>query len=765
MSFRSPAPCVPSPARRGHCLSILLAVVGLGLLLGPSSVLAAPSDGGDMPFEQTEDRERCEAYDPLKQPYFGTTHLHTGRSFDAAIRFVPPGPRDAYRFAKKDGPIAGVDPTGRVTREYWIDRPLDWGAVTDHSEHFGEVGICQSEDDPARFSLDCQLINGFYWQPGVGLPPSVQRSNASTAFTILVSPGLGPSSLNTRMPMCNSGEADCDASELRVWREMQAAAEEAYDRSSSCEFTSFVGYEMSAAPSGTNWHRTVIFRNADVVDRPVTAIDLAATPNARPNLEAPTYNKEQLRIDLLWKKLEKECAANPAKPHCQVITIPHNSNLGGGVGDVVPPMLFDPLSTEDAEFQARYERVVEIYQNKGSSECRWDPRFQKGVGTVDEHCDFEILDSTTLMSTSGVGGTSASQAVPPSAFDERSFIRNVLKDGLALQDQYEGVNPFRFGLVSASDSHNGTMGWHPENEKFMGHEGIEDAVPVNTGSNIQNGSGGFGVVWAEENSRDAIFEALLRKETYGTSGTRPVVRTFGGWGLEDYCELSASDLAVKGYAEGVPMGGELLDAPTAAKRQKNQAPTIVAAAWMDEFIGTPLQQIQVVKGWLDDAGNTHEQVYTVAGKDPQRYEVGPDGNALARPVVDPKTCKALVTGQERLCATWTDPDFDPDQRAFYYVRVLEDPVCRWSTHWCREHLEVDPLSPTCAEDLLALQNSTDPKEALRGKTAAFCCNNQQSDVFLQPVIQERAWTSPTWYTPGGPKLGAKKGQGGKGAAP
>ena len=736
---------------RPPCLPLFLGTLFLLAL----SLGAAAEPPKDLPFERTEERETCDAFDPLKQPYFGTTHLHTGRSFDAAIRFVPPGPRDAYTFAKGDGPIKGVDPTGRATREYWIDRPLDWGAVTDHSEHFGEVGICQSEDDPARFSLDCQLINGFYWRPGAGLPPAVQRSNASGAFGILVAPGLGPSSLNTRLPMCNSGEADCDASELRVWREMQTAAEEAYDRSSTCEFTSFVGYEMSAAPSGTNWHRTVIFRNADVVDRPVTAIDLAATPNARPNLNEPTYNKQQLRIDLLWKKLEQECAANPSKPSCEVITIPHNSNLGGGVGDVVPPMLFDPLSAEDAAFQAKYERLVEIYQNKGSSECRWDPRFQKGVGTVDEHCDFELLDSLTLMSASGVGsGGSASAAVPPRAFNERAYVRNVLKDGLTLQDQYGGVNPFRFGLVSASDSHNGTMGWHPENATFMGHDGIEDAIPINSGSNIQNGTGGYGVVWAEENSRDAIFEALLRKETYGTSGTRPVVRVFGGWGLDDFCELPPQKRVEKGYREGVPMGGELLDASSAKGRKgSDEAPTIVVSARKDDFINTPLQQIQIIKGWVDDEGKTQEQVLTVAGHDPQRWEVNPKtGKHEAQPMVNPETCEALVTGKNQLCATWKDPDFDPKQRAFYYARVLEDPVCRWSTHWCRDNLRVgsetiDPLSPTCKLDLVKWQHSDDPEKQRRGEIGAFCCNNQESDIFVQPVIQERAWTSPIWYTP------------------
>lgn len=742
-------------------LASLLALAALLALTARPAPAAPPAD--ELPFETTEKRERCDAYDPVRLPYFGTTHLHTGRSFDAAIRFVPPGPRDAYAFAKGDAPVKGVDPTGRPTREYYIDRSLDWGAVTDHAEHFGEVGICQSEDDPARFSLDCQLINGFYWQPGVGLPPSVQRSNASSAFTILVSGSLAPSNLNTRMPMCNSGEGDCDASELRVWREMQAAAEEAYDRTSACEFTSFVGYEMSAAPSGTNWHRTVIFRNADVVDRPISTLDLADTPNARPNLQAPTYNRTPLRIDLLWKKLEEQCEANPAKPDCQVITIPHNSNLGGGVGNLVPPMLFDPDNTENAEFQAKYERLVEIYQNKGSSECRWDPRFVPGgVGTVDEHCDFELLDSTSLTSASGVGaGNSASSAVPPSAFSERSFIRNVLKDGLDIQDDYEGVNPFRFGLVAASDSHNGTMGWHPENASFMGHEGIEDAVPVNSGSNIQNGSGGYAVVWAEENSRDSIFEALERKETYGTSGTRPTVRVFGGWNLDDaadgkdFCKLPAHDLAVHGYEWGVPMGGELLDARSADVLSNGDgasggdtAPTLVVAAWKDDFIDTPLQQLQVVKGWREADGTTREKVYTVAGKNPPRYELDPKtGERVALPQVDPETCSALEKGEPRLCATWTDPDFDADQRAFYYVRVLEDPVCRWSTHWCREHLQIDPLSPTCTEDLEALRSSTEAKDVIRGQTAAFCCNDTASDVYVQPVIQERAWTSPIWYSP------------------
>src|SRR5262245_58177670 len=286
---------------------------------------------------------------------------------------------------------------------------------------------------------------------------------------------------------------------------------------------------------------------------------------------------------------------------CDFVTIPHNSNLGGGIA-IIPPLFLDPFNTEDARRHQRFEPLVEIYQDKGSSECHWDPRFRSGVETRDEFCSFEILDTTSLVSASGVGTNSASGGVPPDSFNERAFVRNVWKDGLLQADtQWQGVNPFKMGVVASSDSHTGVMGWHPETKDWPGHLGIDDAWPVERPSTIQNSSGGHSVVWAEENSRDSIFEGLKRKETYGTSGTRIVVRFFGGWDFAP--NLCQTNFVPIGYSQGVPMGGDL---PSRAGRRGS--PRFIVAAWKDDFIGTDLEQIQIVKGWVDRNGQKQEKV-------------------------------------------------------------------------------------------------------------------------------------------------------------
>jgi hypothetical protein len=690
--------------RGGAVLAVALAAV----LLAASLAVA---------FERTEVREPCAHYDPLRQPFFGETHLHTGLSFDASIRFVQPGPRDAYRFAK-GGSVVGVGPNGFPDRVYVQDRPLDFAAVTDHSEHFGEMGVCTSADLPGRFSFECQLLNGFWWQPGL-FPGSSQRSLATSAFSLLALPNNGPSTFNTRLPMCVNGEADCLASEQRVWDEMRAAAEEAYDRTSKCSFTSFIAYEMTSTPLGQNWHRNVIFRNDRVVPRPITAIDIAREPNPDPNTVPP----EQLvpggpDVEKLWEGLRAQCLN--AGNGCDVLTIPHNSNLAGGEGPI-PPMFYDPPTAAFAAKRQFFEPLVEIYQDKGSSECRWDPRFKEGVQTTDEQCSFELLDSPSILAASGVtAGGDGAGSLPPSAFNERMYVRNILKDGL-LFEQELGVNPFKLGIIAATDSHNGNPSYTVEDERFGGHLGIEDAIPVRAPSTIQNGSGGVAVVWAEENSRDAIFEALKRKETYGTSGTRPIVRFFGGWNFEPHdCR---TNFVAKGYKEGVPMGGDL---PMPPLDPSEQRPSFIVAAWMDDYIGTPLQQIQIIKGWVE-GGKTQEQVFTVAGD--------PHNGAT----VD-QQCQRIGGGFSSLCTVWHDPTFDPTQPAFYYVRALENPVCRYSTHWCQQKFGVNPLASNCAAQLTHLPDQLQAD-------AALCCSNETTTPFVQPVIQERAWTSPIWYKP------------------
>lgn len=719
----------------------VLAVLGTGL-------------GRAHAFEVTEaDRPRCRDYDRYRQPFFGSTHLHTGLSFDASIRFIENRPRDAYRFAKGEAGITLPGPLGFQTQVVENDRPADWGTVTDHSEHFGEMGICQGllgdgatatpirrgllgrrpsgdagREEQLKYSLECQLLNHFYIDPESNPIPVLQRAAATAAFQLLVTPSLGPSFFNTNMPVCVNNRETCDSAELAVWEEQQAAAEEAYDRSDRCEFTSFVGYEVTSTPAGQNWHRNVIFRNDRVVKKPITAIDMAERPNPDPQKVTPSYLGRPDPVKL-WDGLARDClegknVTDGRAERCDVLTIPHNSNLGGGDG-LVPPLFYDPADTEEAVKRAAFEPLVEIYQDKGSSECRYDPRFESGVETADEFCSFEMLDTGSVLAAATGSGSGATD---PATINPRSYVRNVLKDGMALATQYDGVNPFKLGILASSDSHNGLMGFHPEDARWFGHLGIEDVEPTRSAGTIQNSSGGHSVAWAEENSRDSIFEALKRKETYGTSGTRPIVRFFGGWNFPD--DLCTTNFVPSGYESGVPMGGDLpTPSPGAA------GPRFIVAAWMDDFVGTPLEQIQIVKGWVEPDGTTAETVIRVAGV--------PGNPARPQDGVTPRCEPLPPLGADQLCGVWEDPDFDRDQPAFYYVRVLERPVCRYSTHICRE-VGLDPFDLEGCTTALDLLREKRPAVAA---AHAACCSDQTTTPFVQPAIQERAWTSPIWYTP------------------
>lgn len=769
-----------------------------------SATLAAALLVVSLPTAAAEKSTHCPNFDPLRLPFFGTTHLHTGLSFDASIRFVDyrlpesissdgvlqvaPTPRNAYRFAKgkvrillpnalgQEGVVVG-HPDDTLRRPM-LERATDWGTVTDHSEHFGEMGICKDflnkgnpGDVPGRLSLDCRLINGFYWGPQrnplpIPMALPMARLLSSDAFTQLGMMGLAPVSKMTHMPVCLNNPDTCKEAETKVWEEMQNAARE---ENEPCSFTTFIGYENTSTPAGTNWHRNVIFRNDRVVRRPITAIDMAVVPNKRPlsggdnkvgvppNVIGGIVRNVPPIPDLtvvahplperLWNALESDCLKGenitPGEAEkCDVIVIPHNTNLGGGAG-LVPPLFFDPFNAVDAARRQRFEPLVEIYQNKGSSECRYDPRFADnkrnnpaaGVDTIDEFCNFELLDTQTLLSASGLGGSP--ELLPPSAFNDRAYVRNIWKDGLTLaKTKFKGINPFKMGVVASSDSHNGVMGFHPEDASFPGHLGIDDLFPVSESGSIQNSSGGHSVVWAEENTRDAIFDALQRKETYGTSGTRIVARFFGGWDVDFDDDLCRGNFVETGYDKGVPMGGDLPKMSQGATK-----PRFIAAAWKDDSSdGRNLQQIQIIKGWVDESGDAYEKVLTVAGRpsnanNPQ-FDVG---------ITD---CQPKPGGSAMLCRVWEDRDFDPDQAAFYYSRVLEEPVCRYSTKWCQVRIGVNPLSPTqCQTDLAALANSKHEGDKLKAQMGALCCSNQTTFPIVQTAIQERAWTSPIWYTP------------------
>ena len=656
---------------------------GLVLLLAAS----APPAGA---FERTETRAPCADRDPLRRPMFGDLHVHTSLSFDSYISSQRNHPDAAYRYARGEA-ITLPDEDGEPTVVAQIQRPLDFASVTDHSEFLGPIRVCT--DDPTRL--------GYWW-------PHCIMTRANHFWTQLLAASwwvsLGVASGNAT-PSFACTLSDCDRAAEEAWQVLQDAAEAAYDRTPDCRFTSFVGYEYTDAPDRFNMHRNVIFRNEHVTERAIS-----------------TYETGSYNFPKLWTLLREQCI--DAGSGCDVLAIPHNPNLAGGL------MFRDPESASEAADRLFFEPVVELTQHKASSECRFDRLAGKGVDTEDELCDFEQVVADNLSMLGSVHGeVMAPEAapVPVEDFARRNMMRNVLKDGLVL-GQRTGTNPFVMGFIGSTDTHSATPGG-AEEDNYVGHLGRRDAGYRNVQDHFFSNPGGHAVVWAEENSRDAIFEGLRRKETYATSGTRPTVRFFGGNGLSpDLCE--SPEMVARAYREGVPMGGRFIG---------SARPRFLAHALKDPGTpghpGTDLQRLQIVKGWVDADGATHERVFDVAG-DPAS-EAG----------VDPATCAPVGEGASDLCSVWEDPEFDPSQPAFYYLRVLENPSCRWSTLQCQA-VGVNPFAPDCA-DQAAAQTAAAHERGAQGDVYGKCCLDPAREPFYTPTIQERAWTSPIWVEPAG----------------
>ncbi len=631
------------------------ALAGLAALL--VTPLGAATAGS---FERTEQRQECAAHDPLRRPFFGDTHVHTAFSFDAMGQGTRTHPRDAYRFAR--GEPIGLPPyrDGVALNSAQLRRPLDFAVVTDHSDLLGETQICQSPGMTGYDSLVCTMMRRW---PRLGYA--------------MINGHVYSTTDPQRYSFCGEGGRVCLDAARGPWRETQDAAEEFYDRTTDCRFTTFVGYEWSGMPDGNNIHRNVIFRNEVAQRLPTTY------------LETPT-------AEGLWQALLDECI--DADRRCDVIAIPHNSNVSNGLLFRTETAAGAPLDRATAELRSRLETLVEITQHKGDSECR--------VTGSDELCGFEAVPWKRMMDMTrpGLWGEA-----PP-----LSYVRETLAEGL-VQLERTGANPFKLGIIGSTDTHFSAPGMVDE-DRHVGHgAGLAFAMHgiLPYPDQPRFNPGGLAVLWAEENSRDALFAAMRRREAYGTSGPRIVVRFFGGWDYPtDLC--AAPDFAARGYAGGVPMGSDL---PPRA----GAAPIFAISALRDPGGGgapsTALQRIQIVKLWSD--GERRERVYEVAGD--------PDNGAG----VDLATCTPLGTGHDTLCAVWRDPDFDPRRPAAYYARVVENPSCRWNAYACNRH-GVDCSDPDTYPD--SLQN---------------CCDPQ-----IPKTIQERAWTSPIWYEPAAPTAAA-----------
>ncbi len=634
-------------------------------------IVIAPNCGPPDPPPPPEPlpEEHCSHYDPLRQPFFGDLHAHTAFSLDAAVQGTRLEPDEAYDFAA--GITVGIQPhdeNGNALRTLTIDRPLDFAVVADHAEFLGEISICTSPSLPGYDSPQCRMY----------------RDNPRQAFfafnaTLSTDPP-------TRVPEVCGTEGLCVDESITLWDEIQQAAEGAHDRTAACTFSSFVGYEWTKSTFGKNLHRNVVFRN-DIVPERATSF-----------FEAPN-------VELLWDALEADCGVGSS---CEFLTIPHNSNLSGGLFFELEKPDGSPYDQAFAARRQLHEPLIEVIQHKGQSECI------PASSPNDEACGFEELPFSTLAATQGL------PSGPPVPQD---FVREALKEGLAFE-QSTGANPFKYGMVGGTDTHLATPGAVREAPRalepadpptevlgYPGHGGA--GAPAGFGApglidNPEFNPGGLTVIWAEENSRDSLFDAMRRREVYATSGTRPIVRFFGGFSNQVWTACSQGEAGIAtAYEEGVPMGGDLGPAPP----EPNHFPYFAVNVLKDPM-GSDIQQVQFIKAWVDENGVTHEEV---SGWDADLFDAG----------VNLDTCEPTGTsGYTERCDLYVDSDFNPAYPTFYYVRVLENPTCRWHKYQCNA-AGIDCSSPL------------EP-----GDPYAACCDGSVPDT-----IQERAWTSPIWYRP------------------
>ncbi|MDE0885482.1 MAG: DUF3604 domain-containing protein [Myxococcota bacterium] len=664
-------------------LGLAVIVLSMDVLIFESRVHAGETETAKAKsgHAYSENREACAARDPLRRAFWGELHIHSALSFDASMWDVRGSADDVYRFAKGEQiGLAPYGPDGKPLRFAQLERPLDFAALTDHASYQGEVALCTRKGSARYEAEGCKIFRGETGGSGGEAAGFVARAGAITS-------SLDPrSEVPVRSSeLCGDDNKLCLEAMATVWREQQAAASRHYDRTSACSFTTFNAYEYTATPGLAKVHHNVIFRNDNVPASPTAWVDYP-----------DVYE--------LWGRLNEQCLQ--AGTGCDVLTVPHNSNLSNGRMFTVTGREL-PLETQRARarLRAELEILVEISQVKGDSECRND--MYGVVSDPDEFCAFEEWRPPTAPDC--VEGTGSGALAGQGCVSRLDYVRNVLVEGFREQERI-GVNPYKLGIIAATDNHNATPG-DVEEYSYQGWHGVEDATVaqrlstdsavVAAISNVISSPGGLAGIWAEENSRDSLFDAMEKREVFGTSGPRMTARFFGGWDYPaNLCK--SSDLVEEGYAQGVPMGSDLPPRPKGAA-----APSFVVSALRDPGIpGQPgglLQRAQVIKGWLGDDGQFHQKVYDVAG----------GANEAS---VDLDTCAPKGAGADSLCSVWSDPDFDPGRNASYYVRVIENPSCRWTQRQC-----------------IALPPDSRP------------------EVCTKPVvpqtIQERLWSSPIWYDP------------------
>jgi len=622
--------------------------------------------------------------------YWGELHLHTAESFDSTMMGNKLGIEDAYRFAKGE-PLIGA---GGETMQ--LSRPLDFVAITDHAESFGIRTHCNdpnlslleragcwvmAQDNPIFLGIIVEGARGTADPGDPAIPAGVYQPKSRKV------PGAD------RFPTCKWGGGTverCYDNVSKDWARYVRLADDYYEPG---ELTTLIAYEYSPGmPDQGKHHRNVIFRSNVVPQRSISSID---APNA---------------IEL-WKGLEANCDKADG---CDFLTIPHNSNKAWGLTYSRYTYDGQQYGEDDWRLRERREPLAEIFQNKGASECAL------GVGATDEECAFaQVLDPCLPGELAGC------------AF-QTAFVRQGLKVGLELEREL-GFNPLQTGVIAATDNHNANPG-AVEEWDHRGSVGTMSSPAVRRLSGNSRGekayqsllkfntSGGLAAVWAPENTREAMFDALARRETYATSGPRIALRFYAGWDI-DAAAMDSPGLIPHLEANAVAMGAVLPAWPgteepsieeSSFKESSNESggkniksPEFIVWAVRDAM-DAPLQRIQMVKGWIDDAGQTHENVVDIACADGLQVDPATGRCPHNGATVDLTSCQfSAGSGATELKTLWRDPDYDPDQSAFYYVRVVMNPTCRWSSY-----------------DAIRLGREPDPS--------------------VPASIQERAWSSPIW---------------------
>ena len=573
---------------------------------------------------------------PERNVYFGETHIHTSWSFDAYVfGNTVTGPEDAYKFALGQ---TIKHPGGYDIK---ITRPLDFMAVTDHSEYAGTIRLA---NDPGSDLSKLPIADKLKVR---------SKEDVMKIYLWLLASGTENKPITELTDPAVAGS---------VWKQVVAIADKYYQPG---KFTTFAAYEWSSTPNNRNMHRNIIFKDS----RKVPEIPFSSIDSEHP--------------EDLWNWMDGQRKAGN-----ELLAISHNANLSDGI---MFPLEVDsknrPIDAAWAQERVNNEPLTEIHQLKGTSETT------PLLSPNDEFADYELLSYF-------FGGGAGTPKI------HGSFVREAWQNGLAMQDS-RGYNPYKMGVVGASDSHNTAAGYS-QSDYFGGH-GLLDAAPAQRLSGKKEAglnmgllsTAGLGGVWAEENTRESIFAAMQRKETFGTSGVRIKVRFFGGWDYRPDA-LNAKDWVKTGYAQGVPMGSDL-------KPKSGKEPTFIVWAVKDPDDAN-LDRIQIIKGWTK-SGQIFEKIYDVAWSgnrrpDPATGKVPAVGNT-----VDVKNATYTnAIGAVELKKVWRDPDFDPTLDAFYYVRVLQIPTPRWTTYDAKK-LGVPPPN------------------------------------WVSATVQERVWTSPIWYTP------------------